>query len=301
MNRLDAFGNAHAGASSDPSFEHSFDVSDADFQHLVLERSKQTPVLLDIWAPWCAPCRSLKPVLEKLAGEYDGRFALAKLNSDDNPQVAAALRVRSIPQVVLFVDGRAVDQFMGALPESQVRAFLDRHLKVESPAEQLRLQAAQVDGDARETLLRQALALEPGHGGTTLDLARHLLDSGRLDAAQALLDAVPDADRQEAHAQLTARLKLRRDAPAGDADALAARVAADPHDVEARFALAALRAHAGDFPAAFELLLDVVLRDKSEARLARERARAQLVEWFALCPDREAVDRGRRLLGMYLN
>lgn len=280
------------------SAAHSFDVTDADFQRQVLERSQQTPVLLDIWAPWCAPCRSLKPVLEKLAAEYEGHFALAKLNSDDNPQVAAALQVRSIPQVVLFIGGRVVDQFMGALPESQVRAFLDRHLQSVSPAEQLRLQAADAEPAAAEVLLREALALEPGLVEATLDLARLQLDAARLEETQALLESLPTAGRSDRHAHLMARLQLARSKPAGDADELAQRIAADPNDVEARFALAALRAHGGEFAAAFELLLDVVLRDKGEAR---ERARVQLVEWFALCPDRATVDRGRRLLGMYLN
>ena len=106
----------------------SFDVTEADFRQTVLERSLDVPVLLDCWAPWCGPCRNLKPILEKLAREYGGRFVLAKLNTDEAPQISAALQIRSIPLVVLFVGGRPVDQFMGALPEGQVRAFLDKHI-----------------------------------------------------------------------------------------------------------------------------------------------------------------------------
>ena len=106
----------------------SFDVNEADFESAVLQRSLDVPVLLDCWAPWCGPCKSLKPVLEKLALAYEGRFVLAKLNTDEAPEVAAALQLRSIPQVMLFIGGQPVDQFSGALPEGQVRQFLDRHL-----------------------------------------------------------------------------------------------------------------------------------------------------------------------------
>lgn len=277
----------------------AYDVTDADFQARVLARSMDVPVLLDIWAPWCGPCRSLKPVLEKLVQAYGGRFELAKLNSDESPQVAAALQVRSIPQVVLFKGGRPVDQFMGALPEGQVRAFLDRHLQAPlTEAERLRREAADAEGDEAIQLLEQALTLEPTLIAASLDLAERQLAADRLDAASALLDAVPASVRDERHAALKARLDLSRQAPAGDPQELARRIAADPKDFDARFALAALHAHGGRFAEAFVELLEVVQRDRAEAR---ERARKQLVEWFGLCPDRAAVDRGRRLLGMYLN
>jgi putative thioredoxin len=116
-----------------------------------------------------------------------------------------------------------------------------------------------------------------------------------------VLDGIPVAERDDEHARLLARLKLASDKPAGDPAALAARIAANPRDFEARFALAALQAHAGDFTAAFDQLLEVVLRDKTEGQPHRERARAQLVQWFEACADAEAVSRGRRYLGMYLN
>lgn len=278
----------------------SFDVTEADFEKAVLERSLEMPVLLDCWAPWCGPCRSLGPVLEKLVQAYGGRFALAKLNTDEAPQISAALQIRSIPLVVLFVGGRPVDQFVGALPEGKIREFLDRHVQPQvSPAEQLRADAAAApDADTAETLLKNALALEPGHPGATLDLAERLLDRRALDDAQALLAGVPAAARDDRHAALSARLQLALNRPAGDPQALAARIAANAKDFEARFDLAALLAHDGDFRAAFDQLLEVVLRDKGEQR---ERARKQLVEWFNACPDAEAVSHGRRYLGMYLN
>ncbi|MDO8420125.1 MAG: tetratricopeptide repeat protein, partial [Rubrivivax sp.] len=149
-----------------------------------------------------------------------------------------------------------------------------------------------------ETLLKNALALEPGHPGATLDLAERLLDRRALADAEALLSGLPAAARDDRHAALSARLKLALNRPAGDPQALAARIPTNAKDFEARFDLAALLAHDGDFRAAFEQLLEVVMRDKGEQR---ERARKQLVEWFNACPDADAVGYGRRYLGMYLN
>ena len=276
----------------------SFDVTDNDFEAAVIERSMQVPVLLDCWAPWCGPCKSLKPVLEKLVQAYGGQFVLAKLNSDECPGVAQALQLRSIPQVFLIKDGQVLDQFTGALPEGQVRAFLDRHVKPQvSPVDQLREQAA-ADPVQAEALLRQALALQPGHVDVTLDLAERVIARGALDDGQALLERVAPGARNDRHAALLKRIELARNRPPGDAQALAARIAANPKDFEARFALAALQVYDGDFNAAFDQLLEVVLRDKADWR---EKARVQLVEWFGVCGDAEAVSRGRRYLGMYLN
>ena len=278
----------------------SYDVTDADFEATVIERSMEVPVLLDCWAPWCGPCKSLKPILEKLVQAYGGQFVLAKLNSDECPGVAQALQLRSIPQVFLIKDGQMLDQFSGALPESQVRAFLDKHVKPQvSPLDQLLEQAAQApDAALAESLLRQVLAMQPGHVGATLDLADRVVARGALDDAQALLDRVPESARNDRHAALVKRIALARNKPQGDPVALAARIAANPKDFEARFALAAIQVYEGDFNAAFDTLLEVVLRDKADWR---EKARLQLVEWFDVCGDAEAVSRGRRYLGMYLN
>lgn len=297
--------NAHAAApaAAAPAGSFVFDVTEADFQARVLERSLQVPVLVDCWAPWCGPCKSLGPVLEKLAGDYGGAFELAKINTDEAPNISAALRIRSIPLVVLFVGGRPVDQFTGALPEGQIRAFLDKHLQPPGdPMEEIRAEAAAAAEPAEaEALLHEALAMVPGHPDATADLAERLIARSALADATALLDTVPAEARGDRDVALRKRLHLLANKPPGDAAALAARIAADGKDFEARFALAALQAYEGDFGAAFDQLLEVVLRDKAEGKPVRERARQQLIEWFEVCPDAAAVSRGRRYLGMYLN
>ena len=281
----------------------SFDVTEADFQTQVLERSHEVPVLLDCWAPWCAPCRSLGPVLEKLAQEYGGEFLLAKLDTDKAPQISAALRMRSIPLVVLFIGGRPVDQFTGALPEGQIRAFLDKHLQPPvSPVDQLRAEAAQApDDESALAILQEALLVEPGHPEVLLDVAERLIARSELPDAKEVLDSFTAEARGDRHAALVKRIELAANRPPGDAAALTAQITANPRDYEARFKLAALRVYGGDFNAAFDQLLEVVLRDKAEGKPDRERARKQLIEWFEACPDPAVVSRGRRYLGMYLN
>ncbi len=284
---------------ADTATDLSFDVTEANFRTEVLERSMHVPVLLDCWAPWCGPCKNLKPVLEKLVQEYGGRFVLAKINTDEAPQVSAALQVRSIPLVVLISGGRPVDQFTGALPEAQVRAFLDKHLGPQvNPADELRAQAAQAEPAQAEALLHEALTIEPGHTEAALDLATLWIEQGALPDAKELLQGMAPAQRNERHAALTKRIALAEHRPPGDPKALDARIQANPKDFEARFARAALHASDAEFDAAFDQLLEVVLRDKAEWR---EKARLQLVEWFDLCTNAEAVGRGRRYLGMYLN
>jgi putative thioredoxin len=290
-----------------------FDVTEATFEAEVLERSMATPVLLDCWAPWCGPCRSLGPILEKLANASNGRFVLAKLNTDEAPNIAAAMRLRSIPLVALFVGGQVAGQFVGALPEGQIKQFLDKYLPAagadmpEAPtAETLRLEAAEFakqGGDPAEVeaMLQDALSLDPQHVPSLLDLADLWLQRGEGPGAKELLDGIPAEQRNERHAALVKRIELMANRPPGDPAALAARIAANPRDFEARHALAALMVWQGDWAGAFDQQLEVVLRDRAEGRPDREKARAQMVEWLASCPDAALVDGSRRKLAMYLN
>ena len=276
---------------------HAHDITEADFDTAVLARSREVPVLVDFWAPWCGPCRALKPLLEKLAGEYGGRFELAKLNSDEAPSVSARYAVRSIPAVKLFVGGEVVDEFTGALPEGQLRAFLDTHLPDE--AERMRRQAVELaDPMARAELLNQAADLSGGRPEIVFDLVAALIDAGLADYAAAGLESVEPRERDERWLKLKARLDLARGPGEVDEAALRARVEGNPKDFEARFALAALLAQREAWSDAFAQLLEVVLRDKAEAR---QQARDKLVAWFPLCPDLKAVMNARRELSMYLN
>jgi len=300
-------GGAAAPAPAPAPAELVFDVTEADFEARVLEASLDVPVLLDCWAPWCGPCRSLGPVLEKVVNSLGGRVLLAKINTDEAPNISAALRIRSIPLVVLFIGGRPVDQFVGALPEGQVRQFLDKHLgnlaPPGSPVDELRQAAAQAtDPAGAEALLNEVLAVDPTHAATLMDLAERAIARGDLAAAGALLDRVKPDARGDRHPALVKRIELAKNRPPGNAAEFEARIAANARDFEARFGLAALQVFEGDYNAAFDQLLEVVLRDKNTAPEGfRERARKQLVEWFAICPDADAVSRGRRYLGMYLN
>ncbi|MBI5718395.1 MAG: tetratricopeptide repeat protein [Burkholderiales bacterium] len=305
-----AAGGAAPAAPAAPDagpLELVFDVTEADFEARVLEPSLDVPVLLDCWAPWCGPCRSLGPVLEKVVTSLGGRVLLAKINTDEAPNISAALRIRSIPLVVLFIGGRPVDQFVGALPEGQIRQFLDKHLSKlappGSPVDDLRKAAAEAtDPGEAEALLREVLSVDPAHAATLMDLAERAIAGGNLAEAAKLLERVKPEARGDRHPALVKRIELAKNRPPGDAPAFAARIAANAKDFEARFGLAALQVYEGDFGAAFDQLLEVVLRDKDPAPEGwRERARRQLVEWFAVCPDAEAVSRGRRYLGMYLN
>src|SRR5574340_1448822 len=189
--------------------EHALDVGLADFTQHVIEESKRRPVVVDFWAPWCGPCKSLKPILEKLAAEYGGKFLLAKINSDENQELAARYGVRGIPNVKAFVNGEVGDEVSGALPEGEVRAFLDR--LVPGPADELRRQAAGVRaaGDAAGALklLAEASKIDPGHIGVRLDAAEIMLDLNEADEARRLLGGVPD-DADPRVPALKARLQF---------------------------------------------------------------------------------------------
>jgi putative thioredoxin len=280
---------------------HAFDTDTAAFERDVLEASREVPVVVDFWAPWCAPCRVLKPVLEKLAQEYQGRFRLAKLNTDEHPQIAGEYGVRGIPNVKAFVDGEMVAEFTGALPESQVRQFLEK--LIPSPAQQLRRAAREEAwagrAEAAEAKLREALALDERLHAARVDLAEVLLARGDADAAAEALDAVPEHERGDPWQQLAARVEVARKALAlPDAATLRAAVAARPGDLEARLALAERLVADGAHADALEAYLEVVRRDREALR---DRARLGMLAVFRLAADAELVSGYRRRLAAELN
>ena len=282
---------------------YSIDVTETNFMQEVIEASHRAPVLVDFWAPWCGPCRSLGPILEKLAAEYQGRFRLAKVNSDENQALAGQFGVRGIPNVKAFVGGKMVDEFTGALPESAVREFIDALLP--SPAEPLRLEAqaarARGEADATRKLLLQAIRLDPKHEQARLDLVDILLDAGDLAEAQRLLGEIAESakDRSRIDA-LSARIALAQGAPAGaDESALNARLAADPADHEARLGLANLLAARQDYRGALEHLLEIVRRDRA---FGDDIGRKTMLQVFSLLgPDSELVRTYRGELSRAIN
>jgi putative thioredoxin len=262
---------------------HAFDVGTADFQEKVVAASQHVPVLVDFWAEWCAPCRQLKPVLEKLAAEYGGRFLLAKVNSDQNQELAGRCGVRGIPNVKAFVGGHLVDEFTGALPEAQVRAFIDKLLP--SPAEPLRIAAreARASGETELalSLLDDALQADPANDTVQLDMAEIRIDAGQLDAARALLDALEhkarDASRLKA---LQARLKLVAAGGGADTAALAARIAANGDDLDARLQLANALALSRRLPRGTGR--PAVNRPKRDRKWQDQAARKAMLDLFTL-------------------
>ena len=259
------------------------DITIQNFEAELIQASMQQPVLLDIWAPWCGPCRTLGPLLEKVEVAYAGRFKLAKLNSDDQPEIAGQLSqafgVRSIPFCVLFKDGQPVDGFVGAIPEAQIREFLDRHVPsaeaLEAEEETAEAEALEAEGDldAAVAKLQQAVAVDPANDAARCEYVKLLIETGRIAQARAAWDPVAGKGMLDGRiAALGLWLTACEKVPSiRSPQALEAAIAANRRDFDARYELAQGMMAAGRFTDAMDALLEIVMRDKAwNGELARK-------------------------------
>lgn len=284
-----------------PANPHVFDASLPTFEQDVLVRSKQAPVLLDFWATWCGPCKTLGPVLEKLAAEFNGGFLLAKVDVDKEQQLAGYFQIKSVPTVMLVKDGQIVDGFPGALPEGQLREFLKHHgVEAKAAAEAAEPEAAAPADPHEEVVRLRALTqAEPDKDEHRLDLALALLATGAVAEAEQLLDALPANLAQDDRAlRGRARLgfaALLKDAP--PAPVLEAAIAADPGDLRARHLLGVRLIVAGDAAAAMDQFLEMLRRDRGfDDGLPRK----ALIDAFRVVEDEDLVGQYRRKMASVL-
>jgi len=284
--------------------KHVMDVHLGNFQESVIEISRQVPVVVDFWAPWCGPCRALGPVLEKLAAEYGGRFILAKINSDENPELSREYQVRGIPAVKAFRDGRVVDEFTGALPESAVRQFIERLLP--PPGDEWRREALLLlergETAQAEALLHKALEANPNNDRARLELARMAVHGGRFTDAEALVAAMSPTFRMEPEVSGVMALidfaSAVKDAP--DLPALTEIIATSKGDERAlaMYQRAARLVLQGDLEGALEQLMEMVERHRN---YQDDLARKTVLRVFALLGNQGAlVDRFRTRLSRAL-
>ncbi len=282
-------------------------ATDASFAKDVIEASKEQPVLVDFWAPWCGPCKQLTPTLEKIVTEAKGKVKLVKINIDESPAMAGQLRVQSIPAVFAFVDGRPVDGFMGALPESQIKQFISKLSKMGSMADQItaaldmaRQSFEQKDFEAVLEVTGQVLTADPLNAEAYALQARAAMETGQLEAAAQTLAAVPPdkvghADVVSARAALDL---LLNPVDTSGITTLEKQIADNPLDHAARVELAVLLNGAGQREAAIDQLIHVIRKDRT---WNEDGARKQLVLFFeAWGPKDEFTLMGRRKLSSVL-
>jgi putative thioredoxin len=275
--------------------EHIFDATTAAFEAEVIKASVETPVLVDLWADWCEPCKSLGPILEKLAAEYNGTFRLAKIDVEAEQQLAAMFGVRSIPTVILISGGQVVDGFAGALPEGQIREFLTKHGVQPGEAANDEDAEATAPETAEEAInrLQQAIAAEPERPELKLDLALALMRAGNVASAQSELDALPANLATDARAvRLRSQLELARAlAGAPSLEALQARVQANETDWEARDLLGVRLLIEGEASAGLDQFLDILKRQRD---WNEGQAKKRLLAAFTTLDDAVLVSQYRR-------
>ena len=267
----------------------------------VMEASFQVPVLVDFWASWCQPCQVLMPILAKLADEYEGRFLLGKLNTEEQQEIAAQFGIRSIPTVKLFRNGQPVDEFMGALPERSVREFLDRHVARESDTQvaQAHEQLLAGNTDAAIALLNEAHQADPDNPRIVIFLAQAQGAAGDLAAAEATLDSLPASERGKPEvAMLRGHLFFESQVAGTPAAAeLEARLAVDPDDSEALYQLALQNVVRQDYDQGMEFLIDLMRRDRA---FGDDAARQTLLKVFELLGNDPRVNQYRRRMASLL-
>lgn len=290
-------------SSAIPPDSHSRTVTQADFDRLVLQESHHRPVVADFWAAWCGPCKMLMPVLSRLAETYQGKFFLAKIDTDKEQALATQYGIRSLPTVKVFKNGMVVDEFMGAQPERTLRDILDRHIP--RPSDGLIAQALEAlqggDRDSAGDLLAQAVQADPGQDRPKLHLAGLLFESGRIDEAEKLLQEMSPAGRNDTEVvALRAKLEFMRISHAGrPAGELEKTLAAHPGDHEARYQLAAWQVVQGDYEPALAQLLEIIRRDR---KFRDDAARKAVLAIFNILGGQgELVSHYRKQLSLALN
>ena len=281
---------------------HVFDATTETFEAEVLQKSMQTPVLIDFWATWCGPCKTLGPVLEKLAGEYNGAFRLAKVDVDKEQEIAAAFQIRSVPTVFLVKGGQIVDGFPGAVPEGQLRELLKKHGIEPGQAandEPVAAEIVPLDPHAEVVSLRKAIETEPEKAELKLDLALALLKTGAAGEAETLLDALPanlatDDRAVRARARLGFLLLLKDGPPA---EVLEAAIAANPDDLRARHLLGVQQLVSGKTEAGLEQFLEMLRRDRGYEDGLPKKA---LIDAFRVVEDASLVGQYRRKMSSLL-
>jgi putative thioredoxin len=282
------------------------DTTTAGFRQDVMAESMKRPVLVDFWAPWCGPCKQLTPVLEKVVKAAGGKVKLVKMNIDEHPQIAGQLGIQSIPAIIAFQNGQPVDGFMGALPEGQIKSFIERLVGPLGPgatAEMIKeaeglIAAGDVEGAAQ--LYSAVLTQEPDNVAAIGALAKLHVDAGDLESAKGFLAMAPEAKANDpAIAGARAAIELAEQAAKlGDFAELESKLAANPADHQTRFDLAIALAGAGDRETATDHLLEIIKRDRT---WNEDGARKQLVQFFdAWGPMDEMTVAGRRKLSAVL-
>lgn len=279
---------------------HVFDATEVNFEAEVLQASMTTPILVDLWATWCGPCKTLGPLLEKVVDEYNGAVRLAKVDCDKEQALAASFGVRSIPTVVLVSGGQLVDGFTGALPESAIREFLSRHVQPNAaPANDDAVPTVQETPEQAIARLQQELATDPDKDELRLDLAVALMQAGDADAAVAELDRLPanlagDDRARRLRGQLEFAEALKGAPPAAD---LLARIERNPDDHEARDLLGVRLLIQGDTTAALEQFLAVLKADRG---WNDGQAKKRLIAAFSVIDDEDLVGSYRRKMASLL-